>query len=69
AELAAALAPVRAWPGPGPEALEALQRSQGVIGSVTQLLFTDYLVPFEVASVLLLVAVVGAVTLAKRRPE
>jgi NADH-quinone oxidoreductase subunit J len=67
AELALALAPVRAWPGPGPEALEALQRARGVIGSVAQLLFSDYLVPFEVTSILLLVAIVGALTLAKRR--
>jgi len=30
-------------------------------------LFTDYLVPFEITSVLLLVAIVGAVVLGKRR--
>jgi NADH-quinone oxidoreductase subunit J len=30
------------------------------------LLYTDYLIPFEVASVLLLVAMVGAIVLAKR---
>ena len=29
-------------------------------------LYTDYLIPFEVASVLLLVAMVGAIVLAKR---
>ena len=29
-------------------------------------LYTDYLVPFEVASMLLLVAMVGAIVLAKR---
>jgi NADH-quinone oxidoreductase subunit J len=32
-----------------------------------QLLFTDYLFPFEVTSVLLLAALVGALALAKRR--
>jgi NADH:ubiquinone oxidoreductase subunit 6 (subunit J) len=30
------------------------------------LLYTDYLVPFEVASMLLLVAMVGAIVLARR---
>ena len=34
--------------------------------AVGRLLFTDYLIPFEVASVLLLAAMVGAVVLAKR---
>jgi NADH-quinone oxidoreductase subunit J len=34
--------------------------------SVAQSLFTDFTLPFEVASVLLLVAVIGAVTLAQR---
>jgi NADH-quinone oxidoreductase subunit J len=35
--------------------------------SIAKLLFTDYLLPFEVTSVLLLVAIVGAVVLAKSR--
>ena len=35
-----------------------------------KLLFTDYLLPFEVASMILLVALIGAVVLAKReRPS
>jgi NADH-quinone oxidoreductase subunit J len=40
-----------------------------VMGNVQQLglmLYTDYLVPFEIASMLLLVAMVGAIVLAKR---
>jgi NADH-quinone oxidoreductase subunit J len=40
----------------------------GVRG-IGQLLFTDYLFPFEVTSVLLLAALVGALTLAKRRTD
>jgi NADH-quinone oxidoreductase subunit J len=36
-------------------------------GGIGQRLFTDYLFPFEVTSVLLLAALVGALTLAKRR--
>jgi NADH-quinone oxidoreductase subunit J len=34
---------------------------------VARLLFTDYLLPFEITSVLLLVAIIGAVVLAKRQ--
>ena len=34
---------------------------------IGRLLFTDYLFPFEVTSLLLLAALVGALTLAKRR--
>ncbi len=40
----------------------------GGVGAIGRLLFTDYLVPFEVTSVLLLAALVGALALAKRRP-
>jgi NADH-quinone oxidoreductase subunit J len=38
----------------------------GNVEQVGWLLYTDYLVPFEVASMLLLVAMVGAIVLAKR---
>jgi NADH-quinone oxidoreductase subunit J len=34
---------------------------------LAQLLFTKYLLPFELASILLLVAIVGAIVMAKRR--
>jgi NADH-quinone oxidoreductase subunit J len=37
------------------------------VETVGRLLFTDYLFPFEVTSLLLLAALVGALTLAKRR--
>jgi NADH-quinone oxidoreductase subunit J len=40
--------------------------SQGNVEQIGWLLYTDYLIPFEVASVLLLVAMVGAIVLAKR---
>jgi len=39
----------------------------GTTKAVGRLLFTDFLLPFEVASFLLLAAIVGAVILAKRR--
>jgi NADH-quinone oxidoreductase subunit J len=40
---------------------------RGGVGVIGRLLFTDYLFPFEVTSLLLLAALVGALTLAKRR--
>jgi NADH-quinone oxidoreductase subunit J len=41
--------------------------ARGVVGGVAVPLFQTYLVPFEITSVLLLAAIVGAVVLAKRR--
>lgn len=41
--------------------------TRGVVGGVAVPLFQVYLVPFEITSVLLLAAIVGAVVLAKRR--
>jgi NADH:ubiquinone oxidoreductase subunit 6 (subunit J) len=37
------------------------------VGAVAYPLFRNYLVPFELVGILLLVAIVGAVLLAKRR--
>ncbi len=39
------------------------------VGAIGRLLFTDYSFPFEVTSVLILVAMVGAVVLAQREPR
>jgi NADH-quinone oxidoreductase subunit J len=39
----------------------------GSIALIGQLLFTEFVLPFEVISILLLVAVIGAVIIAKRR--
>jgi len=47
----------RAAAGPAPDGVEAIAR----------LLFTDYLFPFELTSVLLLAAMVGVLLLARRR--
>ncbi len=41
----------------------------GTTKAVGKLLFTDFLLPFEIASFLLLAAIVGAVILAKRRVD
>lgn len=38
----------------------------GSVGSIADLMITDYLIPFELTGILLLVAVIGAVVLAKR---
>lgn len=45
----------------------SLTGGANVVAPVAQVLFTDYLIAFEVTSLLLLASVVGAVTLAKRR--
>ena len=39
----------------------------GAVGAVGLPLFRDFLIPFEITSVLLLAAIIGAVVLAKRR--
>ncbi len=48
-------------------ALARITEEQGAVGAIAAPLFRDYLIPFEITSVLLLAAVVGAVVLAKRR--
>jgi NADH-quinone oxidoreductase subunit J len=50
------------WPAPKP-----LVPGLGNTETIARSLFTDYLLPFEVTSILLLVAIVGAVVLAKSR--
>ena len=42
-------------------------RDLGAVGSIAQPLFTDYLLAFELTSILLLVAIVGAVVIGRRR--
>jgi len=51
----------------GPSALDPLLESSGAVAAVAEPLFTRYLVAFEVTSILLVVAVVGSVVLARRR--
>ena len=43
--------------------------SAGNVENVADMLFSQYLLPFEIASVLLLVAVVGSVLMARKRTE
>src|ERR1700751_1666936 len=47
-----------------PAPASALEPSTQLVGKV---LFTEYMLPFEVASILLLVAMIGAVVMAKKR--
>lgn len=48
-------------------AVDAQVEQYGAIGAIARPLYTAYVVPFEITGVLLLVAVVGALVLAKRR--
>jgi NADH:ubiquinone oxidoreductase subunit 6 (subunit J) len=41
--------------------------THGVVGGIAAPLFQIYLVPFEITSILLLAAIIGAVVLAKRK--
>ncbi len=52
---------------PGPEGMDALLAEQGAVGAIAHPLFTDYVVAFELTGILLLVALVGAIAIAKRR--
>ena len=52
---------------PAAKAPAALAEGFGTTQTVGRLLFTDYLFPFEVTSVILLVAMVGAMVLAKKQ--
>ena len=53
----------------GPGAVAAQVEAQGAIAPIAQPLFTEYLLAFELTSVLLLAAIVGAVVLGRRRAE
>jgi NADH-quinone oxidoreductase subunit J len=52
----------------GKFSIEAVQ-SEGHMMTVGKVLYTKYLLPFEIASLILLVAIIGAVVLAKKRIE
>jgi NADH-quinone oxidoreductase subunit J len=51
---------------PAGEALLAAAAEDGVVRVVAEPLFRDYTVPFEIAGLLLLVAIVGTILLARR---
>jgi NADH-quinone oxidoreductase subunit J len=46
---------------------ETVSGGIGTVNHIGQILFSEYLLPFEMTSVLILVAIIGVVVLAKRR--
>ena len=50
----------------GEPPLESVPSASGTVESIGRLLFTAYLLPFELTSFLILAAILGAVTLAKQ---
>ena len=52
---------------PAGQAAASAPAAQGVVGAIAEPLFKAYLIPFEITSILLLAAAVGAVVLAKRK--
>ena len=64
--LAAVARMVQRLPGVHGDTDGMLPDQFGKVGAIGRLLFTDYLFPFEVASVLLLVAMMGALYMGKK---
>lgn len=56
------------FPDPGPYSIQYI-REQGNIMTVGKVLYVQYLLPFEIASLILLVAIIGAVVLVKKRVD
>ncbi|MDE0075701.1 MAG: NADH-quinone oxidoreductase subunit J [Gammaproteobacteria bacterium] len=52
---------------PGAAAMDLELAERGAVSLIARPLFQEYVVPFEITGILLLVAVVGAVALAKKR--
>jgi NADH-quinone oxidoreductase subunit J len=52
-----------------PDSVAIIQKAQGAVPPIAEPLFNKYLLAFEVTSVLLLVAIVGAVVVGRRRGE
>ena len=68
AELVVVVAAVRA-PASGGSVPPEVVAGRGNVQHLGQLLYTEYVFPFEVTSVILLVAIVGAIVMAKKRFE
>jgi len=60
---------LRAFRTFGGAASDAVPQLEGGTSSLGRLLFTEYLLPFEMISVLLLVAMVGVILLSRREPK
>jgi len=59
---------ITVFPPLGKYTVEFIQ-SRGSVMTVGEILYTRYLLPFEIVSLVLLVAIIGAVVLAKRKLE
>ncbi|MBI4924746.1 MAG: NADH-quinone oxidoreductase subunit J [Bdellovibrio sp.] len=53
--------------GTGPHSLEKIKMVGGNTRAISELLFSEYVLPFELTSILLLVGIVGCVVLVKRK--
>ncbi len=51
---------------PGSHSIDTIEAETHTV-ALGKILYTDYLFPFEIASVVLLIAIIGAIVLAKRR--
>ena len=64
------LGAILVWGGEGtpvdPHTMQSTDLAMNNVERIGMRLYTDFLIPFEVASMLLLVAMVGAIILAKR---
>ncbi|UCH79622.1 MAG: NADH-quinone oxidoreductase subunit J [Nitrospiraceae bacterium] len=59
---------ITVMPALGEYSVEAI-KAEGSMMTIGKVLYTRYLLPFEIASLVLLVAIIGAVVLAKQRVE
>lgn len=64
--IATELAGEGAAEGAGGAAIDAAIAEHGAVGAIAESLYTTYVVPFEITGILLLVAIVGALVLAKK---
>lgn len=66
--LVSILGKIAVFPALGKYSIEAV-RTEGSMMTIGKVLYTEFLLPFEIASIVLLVAIIGAVVLAKKRME
>ncbi len=66
--ITAVLGKMTVFPEPGEYSIDRIQ-TEGMMMVTGKALYTEYLLPFEIASLILLVAIIGAIVLAKKRLE
>lgn len=60
------LGKITVFPAHGKYSVEFI-KSEGIMMTIGKVLYTEYLLPFEIVSLILLVAIIGAVVLAKKK--